>query len=141
MGGLSSYTVSITTEDASSCLCSATEVCQLLQEKEAIIDGFLSELKKLEAENLFLRKETDKLSRKNRRLNTAINTYRHMLFGRSSEKSSGEEPQEISIPENIAAEGIITADRYRAYIELARTVPGLLLSFCWAPSGWIQKIH
>jgi len=91
-------TASLTTEDSFSFQCSAAEACQLLREKDAIIESLFSQLKKLEEENLFLRKENSMLSKKNRRLNTVINTYRHMLFGRSSEKSF-----EVS-SENIAAD-------------------------------------
>lgn len=91
-------TASVTTEDSFSFQCSAAETCQLLREKDAIIESLFSQLKKLEEENLFLRKENSMLSRKNRRLHTVINTYRHMLFGRSSEKSF-EAPSE-----NIAAD-------------------------------------
>ena len=85
MDNTSTLTAEITTELP----CSAS--CLLLAEKDAELEKLQAELKDLKAQLAFRESEYDKLEKKYRRAKGAANTYKHMLFGQSSEKSSPEE--------------------------------------------------
>ncbi|MDO9533765.1 MAG: hypothetical protein Q7J85_00175 [Bacillota bacterium] len=69
----------------------------MLAEKDAELEKLHAELEQAKAEKASLASEHEKLQKKYQRTKAAAATYKHMLFGQSSEKSSFEE--EHTVPE------------------------------------------
>ena len=69
--------------------------CSLLAQKDAELEKVYAQLEQEKAEKALLVLEHEKLKEKYQRTKAAAATYKHMLFGRSSEKSSSEEEQTV----------------------------------------------
>ncbi len=91
MNNTSTVTAKITT------LSSCSESCLSLIEKDALIEQLRAELEQKTEQYADLSSKYEKLEKKCRRIESAAKTYKHLLFGQSSEKSKLEE--EPSAPE------------------------------------------
>ena len=69
--------------------------CSLMAEKDAEIEQLHAELEQEKAAKVALESELEKLQKKYDRTKNAAATYKHMLFGQSSEKSIFEEEQPV----------------------------------------------
>jgi transposase len=83
--------------------------CPFLAEKDAELEKVYAELEQEKAEKASLTSELEKLQKKYQRTKAAAATYKHMLFGKSSEKSSSEEEQ--TIPEERKTEVTDSPDK------------------------------
>ena len=72
---------------------SSPESCSILLEKNAELERLHAELEQAKKQSASLASAYEKLEKKYRRTKSAAATYKHMLFGQSSEKSILEEEQ------------------------------------------------
>jgi len=95
MDNTSALTAEITT--ASSCF----EDCPFLADRDSQIEQLYAELEEVKEQYASLAAEHEKLKKKHRRTEGAAKTYKHLLYGKSSEKSEPEEehaaPKETEI--------------------------------------------